>query len=337
VTVVNGVRLVSNSELQSFKWCRRNWWLAWHRGLAPHAGDNVASAAATGGRIHEALAGYYVPDGEPRANPLVTLRAAQERDLAVHVGRTFGPDDPLSDDNERLLAEAERTKLESNFILEARMIEGYIEWLAETGVDAEWEVIGSEEYVEARFTQFVPFAGEEVKLIGKLDARVRSRITGQVKFIDHKSVGTLDDPILGLNQQMLHYNVIGWLLGWGVGAGAIYNMLRKVKRTRASKPPYYARVLINHNQVELNTYVDKLIGTISNLIDVGRQLESGASHQRVAYPTPGRDCAWKCRFFKVCRMLDDGSRAEAALSDLYEARDPLAYYGGREKIGDELA
>jgi hypothetical protein len=324
VTIVDGVRVVSNSELQAFKWCRRHWWLAWYRGLTPRAGESVTGAAATGTRIHEALAGYYVPDDQPAADPLVTLRAAQQRDLALHVGRAFGPDQPLGDENERALTLSEGKRLESDFVLEQRVIEGYLEWLAETGADAEWEIIGSEQYVETVIE--VEDCGP-VKLIGKLDARVRSRVTGQLRFIDHKTVSTLFDPLLGLNQQMLHYELIGTLLGWGPTTGALYNMLRKVKRTAAARPPFYARVQIDHNKHELQAYSAQLAGTIRDMIDVERRLAAGVSHHAAAYPTPGRDCGWRCQFVGVCRLLNDGSRSEDALTDLYEVRDPLTYYG----------
>lgn len=324
MTVVNGVRLVSNSEVQSFKWCRRNWWLAWHRGLVAKT-ENLANAANTGTRIHEALASYYVPDGERAPDPLVMLVAAQVRDRmlnAEYAARLLGVanEDELYEQSE---------KLEKSFLLEQAMIEGYVQWIAETGVDEEWEVIDSEVYVEVDFGEIA-----NTKLIAKLDARVRSRITGQVRFIDHKTVGSFIIPTLGINQQMLHYQLIAWLSGWGVQAGALYNMLRKVKRSRASKPPYYERRAVNHNEHELRTYRDKLTGVINDMIHVENCLDNDVPSQRVVYPTPNRDCSWKCQFFRICRMFDDGSRVEAAIEDMYEKRDPLSYYGGKEQVED---
>lgn len=330
MTIVDEVRLVSNSEVQSFKWCRRHWWLSWYRGLTlPH--ENYTSAAATGGRIHEALAVLYVPDGTVPGDPVQTLLAVQHRDVEAQALRrleTFG------DDEVKSLDEVDE-QLRKQFDLEQAMIQGYVEWLAETGADSEWEVIGSEVYAEAPLE--VPRSVFEVKLIGKLDAPVRSRINGIRRFIDHKTVGSLQDPILGINQQMLHYHLIQWLStpeGEKRCEGALYNMLRKVKRTRASKPPYYARHVINHNRHELEAYRRKIVGVIQDIEQVEAELERGVDPQYVVYPTPGRDCVWKCQFLKICRMFDDGSRVEAALEHLYVERDPLSYYGGREKSGE---
>lgn len=330
MTIVNDVRVVSNSEVQSFKWCRRNWWLAWHRGLVPKT-QNLASPANTGTRIHAALAAYYVSEGETPVDPLRTLTAAQAEDLAVfqlQAAELAGVEDQdLSDEREQELRKA--------FQLEQAMIEGYVQWLAETGVDAEWEVIGSEMYVEVPLSLigYVDYYNA-VKLIAKLDARVRSRITGQVRFIDHKTVGSFIIPTLGINQQMLHYHLINWLNTGDVAAGALYNMLRKVKRARNSKPPYYERRAVNHNEHELRTYQDKLRGVIQDMDNVEYWLENGLDHQQAVYPTPNRDCSWKCQFFKICRMFDDGSRVDAAIEDLYEQRDPLSYYEGKEQLED---
>lgn len=222
------------------------------------------------------------------------------------------------------------SELRSIFELERRMIEGYLEWVAETGVDAELEVLGAERYVEV--TVEVEGVGP-VKLIGKLDALVRSLVTGQLLMLDHKTVGSFSIPELSLNQQMLHYHFILKLLeaNQPTAEGGLYNMLRKVKRTRASKPPYYERRVIHHNEHELRAYSAKVVGTIGDIVETERKLTAGVSHQVAAYPTPSRDCHWKCAFFKVCRMFDDGSRVEAALENLYEVRDPLSYYGGRER------
>ena len=332
MTIVDGVRLVSNSEVQSFKWCRRHWWLSWYRGLTlPY--ENYTSAAATGGRIHEALAGLYVPDGVTPQNPLEVLRAVQTRDSQAQALRRL---EAFGEDEVKSLDEVDE-QLRKQFDLEQAMIEGYVQWLEETGADSEWEVLGSEQYVEAPFT-VKPDPGVVVKLIGKLDAPVRSRVNGVRRFIDHKTVGSLFDPLLGINQQMLHYHLIEWLSAAENEercAGALYNMLRKVKRTRASKPPYFARHTIDHNQIELNTYRDKLSGVITDMMNVEYWLEQKVVHQEVVYPTPGRDCTWKCQFLRVCRMFDDGSRVEAALENIYVKRDPLSYYGGREKSGSD--
>lgn len=346
MTIVDGIHLVSNSEVQTFKDCPRRWWLAWYRGLTPRV-PRVDGPASTGTRIHVALASLYVPDGETPANPLQTLQRVQNEDMEALNARsnTWDEDEgtlvvtPSGSTVERIRAE-----LLSSFDLEHAMIEGYVQWLEETGADEDLEVIASEVYVEARFdppsalTSAEEIFGTEVKLIGKLDARVRSRTTGRRRFIDHKTVGSLHDPILGINQQMLHYQLIEFLNtndGEARCDGALYNMLRKVKRTRASKPPYFNRIPIDHNIHELKNYLWQVGGVVASIVETEDMLnELRAPHQAIVPSRPSRDCVWKCEFFKICRMFDDGSRVENAVRDLYEVRDPLSYYGGREKVSD---
>lgn len=336
----DGILLVSNSEIQTFKSCRRRWWLAWYRGLRPRVAK-LDTPAATGTRIHAALAAFYTPPGETSRNPLDALReliAEDERRAHALIAEWEQSDEERRDS----ASPVDVVKLTKNFDMERAMIEGYVEWLAETGEDSDLEVIAAESYVEvplnvdSRQLAYVVGRGYDVRLIGKLDVQVRHLITGLRAFIDHKSVQSLQDPMLGLNQQMLHYTLIQRLTEPDSPVGGVYyNMLRKVKRTRTSRPPYFARRFIRYNDFEIENYRRKLIGTITDMVEVMRRLDGGLDHQAVAYPTPHRDCVWKCQFFKICRMFDDGSRAEDAVSELYVEGDPLSYYSGSENVDDE--
>jgi hypothetical protein len=53
----NVIRL-SNSEIQTFKDCRRRWWLTYYRSLKPRNQD-FTGALALGSRIHAALDDHY--------------------------------------------------------------------------------------------------------------------------------------------------------------------------------------------------------------------------------------------------------------------------------------
>jgi hypothetical protein len=207
------------------------------------------------------------------------------------------------------------------------MLEGYIQWLAETGADAEIEVIAAETYVEAPLHEF----NDRVAIIGKMDVRVRRVIDNVRLFIDHKSVASVTQPtiMLPLDEQMLHYHLLEFLTleeGASRSDGALYNMLRRVKRTAAAKPPFYSRVEVRHNKQELDSYRRRLVGTITDILVVEGQLRDGARHQTVAYPNPTRDCTWDCPFIAVCPMFDDGSRVDAMLEEHYVVGDPLSYY-----------
>lgn len=318
----DGFRLVSNSEVQTFKDCRRRWWLAYYRQLKLRA-ESPVGARAIGNRLHRALQRWYVPEGQQRVDPRHTLERLIVQDWTAVCTSRGG---------EEFVDVALRRKFTDEANLERIMLEGYVEWLAETGIDAELTVIASETYVEADVQSWFddPMLGKPLKLIGKLDVRVR-RNDGVRFFIDHKSGGNFGDAaaLLPLDEQMLHYLLLEFLNSDDADDrcdGALYNMLRKVKRTPQAKPPFYQRLEVRHNPHALDSFRRRLIGTLRDMGDVEGALDGGADHRDVAYPRPSRDCRWKCDFFAVCGMLDDGSRAEGMLDRYYEQGDPLSYY-----------
>ena len=317
----------SNSEVTTFQGCPRKWWLAWYRGLTPRAVD-VQGPRSTGTRIHLALAEYYHPRIfdtliSPGAHAKEMLSAAQFADISA-LRAAYADDEDLN------LREA---KLQSDFDLERIMLEGYLEWVQETGIDAELEVVGVEQNVEV---DYLLTNVDRVKLVGKIDARVRSRITGRRKFIDHKTVQSVHDRTLKMNRQMKHYHLLEDLISEPDAPradGALYNMLRKVKRTGRAVPPFYARVPIEHNRHEIENYRMQLESLMLDILDRTTKLRDGWGsdrHQIYAPARVSRECTW-CPFLKICPMFDDGSRVEAAIEDLYQVGDPLSYYGANEK------
>lgn len=306
-------KYVSNSELQTFKRCRRKWWLSWHRGLVLRS-ESPVGVRQVGDRVHRALKYHYVPGGP--ANPVAMLDAL-EREITLDRSRL---DENTLDDV--------RMQFEKEADLERIILEGYLQWLQETGSDSEFEVIAPETYLETHLMDYGPTS---VAIIGKLDVRVRRKTDGAHLFIDHKVVGEFTTPvrILTIDEQMKHYHLLELLTGDGDGkrtAGAIYNMLRRVKRTSRATPPFYKRVEVYHNPHELTTYRQRIQGEIIDILDVTEALHNGDNPHSVAYPSPRRECTYDCPFLQVCPMFDDGSRVEAALSSLYEERDPLDYY-----------
>jgi hypothetical protein len=325
IPLVNGYRLVSNSEIQTYKSCKRKWWLAYFRGLTSRTVE-VQGVRSTGTRLHIGWQAFYQPGVQSAQAAIDALREAQAEDLAKLQPDQFGF---LNDDL--------RKKLISDFDLERIMLEGYFEWLAETGADADLEVVSSETYLEGSFPVTLADGSPPVKVIGKVDTRVVDRRTGRRRFMDHKSVTVFEDPqLLRLNEQTLHYLLLEWL-NTGEGEArcdaAYYNMARRVKRTAKAVPPFYQRITIERNQHELESYIRRLTGVIGDIQRTEQTLDARPEMAAyVAYPTPSRDCTWKCPFFKVCPLFDDGSRVEAAVEAQYVQHNPLDYYQGREEV-----
>jgi hypothetical protein len=181
----------------------------------------------------------------------------------------------------------------------------------------------------------------KVILQGKIDMRVRRKIDGARMIRDFKTVGgSFADfgAMSHMNEQVKTYMLLDEVQEGQEGErtdGAIFTMLRKVKRGAYAKPPFYDQIEVRHNRFTLRAFLEQLEGVLSDMLDVREALDNGESHFRHAYPKPSRDCKWKCQFFAICPLFDDGSAAEAALSDAFESSDPYGYYGIEEKKGSE--
>jgi hypothetical protein len=304
------VRL-SNSEIQTFKDCRRRWWLTYYRRLKPKYQD-MTGALALGSRIHQALDDHY-----SKGIPLLKAHS-----------------DLVEIDKQLLLVDfRDVSNLETEAELGRVMLEGYEQWVEENGIDAELEIISTEETIIA------PLFGGEVELQGKLDMRVRRKLDGVRMFRDFKTVGgSLAEfsNMAHMNEQVMTYML---LEATKVDEkersdGGIFTLLKKVRRTAAAKPPFYDQIEIRHNVFTLRSFWNRIHGTITDLMKSRKALDAGENHQFVVYPRPSRDCKWKCQFFAICPMFDDGSAAEQAISEMYEESDPYAYYN-TDKKGSE--
>lgn len=301
---------VSNSEVQTYKDCRRKWWLSYYRRLQPKS-KQITGALALGSRIHEALHMYY-----SKNIPLLDAHAQ------------------LVDNDKKILVEAYRDTydLESEAELGRIMLEGYLQWVEENGIDAELEMISTEEIIS------MPLLDNSVVLQGKIDMRVRRKADGVRMFRDFKTVGgsfTDFSSMAHMNEQILTYMMLETAQNkeGERSEGGIFTMLKKVKRSANARPPFYEQLEVRHNVFALRSFWQRIHGTLSDMLNTRKALNEGGDHRFVAYPRPSRDCKWKCQFFTICPMFDDGSAAEAAIEDAFEVSNPYAYYGVEEKKG----
>lgn len=310
------VRLLTNGELQSFKACRRKWMLGSYRKLGSKF-PKITGAAPLGTRVHSALSGIYVPDGMEPRDPFAIIVSDAEKDYAQ-----IDPNDEHA--HRELQKEVEFARI---------MVEGYLEWLEETAADSTLIITAP----EARVVADPKFPGlENVRLLGKLDVRARKVRDGSRVFIDHKTVGNFTDPVkmLSMNPQMLQYHLIELLnlieldedLDNVRTDGAIFNMLRKVKRTATAKPPFYAREEQRFNREQVRSYWLDVFETAQQMKIVEDRLAAGEDHRQVCPPTPSGDCSWKCSFYHACPMFNNGSRAEDFLAQHFVEINPLKRY-----------
>lgn len=307
---------LSNSEIQVFKDCRRKWWLNYYRRLMPKKKD-YTGALALGSRIHEALDQYYSSDGVIDLLDAHTALVNKDMDTLVAEFR----------DTSALEAEAELGRI---------MLEGYLQWMDEEGIDSNLDKISNEEIIS------MPLFNGEVILQGKLDMRVRRKNDGVRMFRDFKTVGGSFSDFASqaqMNEQILTYMLLEHAQNTDPSErseGGIFTLLKKVKRTANARPPFYEQIEVRHNVFTMRAFWQRIHGAISDLIGVKKALDEGADPNFVAYPRPTKDCKWKCQFYTICPLIDDGSAAEAAISEMYEVSDPYGYYGkDEEKKGSE--
>ena len=313
MTLTDRGHLISNSELRTLKRCRRKWYLQWYLCLElPTVPGDFIGPRSIGTLGHRALQAHYDPaDRRPVLNALeevLETEGARLQELA---------DAPLFPQAwQQFVADSDLLRI---------VVSGYVDWLGETGADAGLEPVAAETYLELPLGHD-PASNQPVTLIGKLDVRVRRESDGAVLFLDHKFKGQMGPlHLLPMDEQMLTYDLLQ--LGERADAradGAIYNILRTVKRSARAKPPFYHREEIRHNAAQLAGFHDRLLSEARDLLLLRWRVEQGQLTE--VYPNPTNDCAWDCPFLAVCPMFDDGSRVQDALAGVYVAGNPLDHY-----------
>lgn len=271
------------SDIKLFKRCRRQWNLKYVRGLG---GAKREDTASLGTLVHAGLEAHYKGHG-PKATML----------RAVPVPAT----------------EAAVDQFEQAWI----MVEGYLEWLEETGIDAGLQVEAVEKTLQVEVPTLV--LGDKIVLVGHIDLLATDAF-GIRKLIDHKTVQSLDQYSrqLQVDDQMLTYAVMLKLEGTEIG-GAIHNAIKRSKRTARATPPFYQRNEVTYSAEHLRSHYSHLLGVLHDMVYVLQTSETGlVSSQELFYPTPTKDCTWDCPFLGVCALHDDGSDIESALEFMSE-------------------
>jgi hypothetical protein len=205
--------------------------------------------------------------------------------------------------------------------LAATILEGYFDWLEETGVDAGLTVIAPERKVQIELPNAI--------LQGKIDLLVKRQQDGAILVLDHKSVQAFESTeLINLNEQARTYILLKMLDEPKERIdGALWNELRKTGRGPTSKPPYYRRTELRFNRKEMQHFYYRVVKEIDDIIALRATLEDDPNYANVtAYPTPSRDCKWRCDFFGICSMLDTDLSAGGLTETLYKVGDPYRYY-----------
>jgi hypothetical protein len=318
---------VTGSEMKTWMRCKRKWFLAYHAKWGKIEPD-FGKPTGLGTRVHNALETLYHPEKQHLTNEDILA----ELDAKVQEDKNNFP--------------TWAAEIEKDGKLAHIMVEGYMEWLEETGMDAELTLIASEQGVEVALPPWDP---NEVTLMAKLDGRVRANPGDRRLALEHKTVQSVKAPLplLQIDFQLRTEHLVEFLNlieEKGLDAameerveGVLYNMLRKVKRTATAKPPFYAREEVHRNMEELRNHWAHVAAITGEILLAHQRLNAGEEHHTVAYPTATRDCTWDCPFFQICPLFDDGSDVNAALNDLYVHVDPLERYSRQDHDQEEVS
>lgn len=292
--------IVSNSEIQEFKLCRRKWHLHYVRGL--RKAETPVGALALGTAVHEALGAYYEPEGNPQ-KAMIRLDALYSEKLA-----TF---------------EDKYDEIQKDYRLASTMVQGYFQWVEEEGIDQNLVTLESEAEIES---EIVLPSGLVVVVLGKRDL-IGADEHGRKFFLDFKTCQTLNDPLLDLNEQLLTYALLYKLNNpEDMPQYAIWRMLRKVLRSERAKPPFYSTEQIELSDRVLRNFYIRLSGTLEDMARVKLGLGEGGDPQFLCYPTASSRCSWGCDFRVGCPMVDRDEYAEAYVQDNYISHNPYDRY-----------
>ncbi len=314
IEVSDLVLSVSQSELRMWRDCKRKWYLTYYLGLKRRT-EAAASDMNLGTRIHKALECYYRDGSDPLYALDLIYNAVEEEYLPHSIG-DYGYEEELQYPRGRSALDDERQM--ANI-----MVEGYMEWIAETGIDSDLEVISAEEDLRVPG----PVAGTELRC--KLDLRVRRKSDGARLFLDHKTMATFKaaQSVLHIDGQMRFYALMEKLAGREAWTdGGLFNCLRRVKRTARSRPPYYVREPVKYTADDLRSEWLRTAAQLTEIVNTRAALDAGGDHRYLVYPSPMRDCSWKCSFFNMCALMDDGSDWQGMVLNEFVAADPYAYY-----------
>lgn len=298
---------VSNSEIDVHAQCRRRWWLTYYRGLTPRA-EKATGALALGTRIHTALEGYYTAqlDGEHDVDL-----------LAIHSGLIE------ADRVQMLMAGYDIGQLDNEADLGQIMLSGYLDWVAQEGIDAGMELVGVEDRLEHEIIE-----GEAV-FTGKVDLRFRNRRDGTQRIVDLKTAAQIG-PLLEVaatSPQLMSYCSLNLAATPGDESltSGTYRILKKVKRTAKAQPPFYVEHEVRYSREQLRNHWRHTRNKVRRIVEDRNRLDAGEDHHDVVPPHVTKDCTWICDFKNICPMFDDGSAAEAALDADFTTHDPRGY------------
>lgn len=276
--------VVSHSDIKAFLTCRRKW--AWQYVADFKSPEKRTGPLALGNRVHASIEVWYRDFSDAVAEH---ERLANEAVKAVE-------DDPSA-------PPWEIDQLYKDIVTGRRCVEQHQEWLATTGADMKYEIVGVEKTVEA------PILGGRITLRGKVDVLFRDIETGFILVNDLKTAAkkTVREEFERSYQHHVYMAALRISEPSEVVNGAMYTVMYKNAKTdpleRFSVPGSTRMADTKLKQIEM--ICAEMLRSMANIET------EGIAH---AYPTPQDACRW-CEFRHPCEVLDESTIAARELLD----------------------
>lgn len=314
----DNVRFVSHSEFNAYRRCRRSWFVHY---VLKRAQPPAEPGALDLGRItHEGLEVITNNGTLSEAKQRILAVAKEDAETAEMTRITLGlPNIPLSEQWMEAAGDAQN------------YIEGYVQWLEDTGADQRYVTYAAEEEMQMPLVTGRT-TGRQWILRGKLDRRMRDRATGRLTYMDYKTCATFESVMdrayiseqFPCYEALLEYNHPDEQCSAGV-----WRMLRKVKRARNAEGEFFRDHSVSINAKHVNAVITRF-GIMALEMDLLEHMWFEFGDTDVFYPTPNDSCRWQCPIKHECPMFDDGSRVFDMLDVQFVEINPYARYGELE-------
>lgn len=297
---------IRQSEFTSFDDCRRKWNLQYVEGWRrnPTTPEGVLRAPSTrdvGTMAHAYLQGYYL--GESHEQSLLRLYEKITEITGIEAGEV---DEFEHEDEWR-----------KQIALALHMVEGYVDWVEGEGLDSGFQVVGVEKEWTKQFPLLLPYTSEEVivEVYGQIDLLGFDEMDSMLHVVDFKSVATHEAP----HDADFQLRTYSWAVDGGelrVGAPR-HRQLRRVSRSGRAKAPFFMQHSVPYNKLIAQQHVAHLAARALDIVNLKRYAQGAEAS--TLYPSPSRDCSWKCDFLDICPLVDEGAHDDALASGYHKA------------------
>lgn len=279
---------VSYSQLNTWRRCRRRWYLSYVEKLQKNTPTN---ALWLGVGVHEALDQYY---------------ASNPRDTTVlHSSFTewaFGQKADIEKQIAGLVEEQQvKDDLQKNYELGLALMDNYA---AFAPTHDNFDVLETEYSFEVPVGLDIKMYDHEnnslgyvpVYYRGRIDGIVRMHDSGNLYLLEHKTAKQFNEQKLILDQQSTSYiwaaeQVYGYKI-----SGVYYNILRKQVAGPRVRTPLVYRLTVDRTRASVRDFPEQVKMMV-------KDMELTAEHG-LYYHTPADDCNF-CPYFTICAMVQD--------------------------------